>query len=96
MHLELVQSFIKIFFSVLTFSKVLLVTPKYLLLTSVSKRFKQIETKITVGSDFSWTGFLINVMHGHHRGWRNLFQSGGAQVHVKKIIQNFCPLNWQL
>ena len=28
--------------------------------------------------------------------WRNLFQSGGVQVHVKKIYSKFCGLNWQL
>jgi len=29
-------------------------------------------------------------------GWRNLFQSGGAQVHVEKNYSKFCGLNWQL
>jgi len=27
--------------------------------------------------------------------WRNLYQSG-AQVQVKKTIESFCGLNWQL
>jgi len=33
---------------------------------------------------------------GFYHGWRNLFQSGVVQVHVKKTIENFCGFNWQL
>jgi len=29
-------------------------------------------------------------------GWRNIFQSGGTQAHVKKGKEQFCGLNWQL
>ena len=29
-------------------------------------------------------------------GRRNLFQSGGAQVHVKQTIENVCGFNWKL
>jgi len=28
-------------------------------------------------------------------GWWELFQSGGAQMHVKKTIEHFCSFNWQ-
>ena len=31
----------------------------------------------------------------YFHGWRNLFQSGGAQLHMKKTIEKFCGLNWQ-
>ena len=33
---------------------------------------------------------------GTGHGLRNLFQSGGAQVHFKKTIENFRGLNLQL
>jgi len=32
----------------------------------------------------------------YRHGWRNLFQSGGTQVHVKKNYSKSCGLNWQL
>jgi len=34
-------------------------------------------------------------LHSKH-GWRNLFQSGVTQVHVKKTIEKFYGLNRQL
>ena len=33
---------------------------------------------------------------GYRYRWRNLFQSGGEEVHVKKTIEHFCGFNWQL
>jgi len=39
---------------------------------------------------------FIRVSTYQIHGWRNLFQSGRAQVHVKKTIENYFGLNWQL
>jgi len=41
---------------------------------------------------WSW----LPILYAHSYGWRNLFQSEGAQVHVKKAIEKSCGLNWQL
>jgi len=29
-------------------------------------------------------------------GGGTFFKAGGAQMHVKKTIEDFCSLNWQL
>jgi len=49
---------------------------------------------------------VCNRLDDFYQWWRNLFQSGGrvqavaelkiAQVHTKKVIENFCSLNCQL
>jgi len=34
-----------------------------------------------------------NQANARGHGWWNFFQSGGAQVHVQKSVENFCGLN---
>jgi len=35
----------------------------------------------------------LRLISCYEHWWRNLLQSGGAQVHVKKVVENFCNLN---
>jgi len=39
---------------------------------------------------------VMQTAEGGGHGWRKLYQSGAAQVQVKKTTENFCSLNWQL
>jgi len=41
---------------------------------------------ISSGKLLNWSNQQIQVTGNNSHGWRNLFQSGGAQVHVKKKL----------
>jgi len=60
-----------------------------------------VEPRLFLGGSFRvgecWCReWKFGVLWGYPHGWRNLFQSRGAQVHGKQTTENVCGLNWQL
>ena len=56
--------------------------------TVASKKVKDFTRRLLFCSNLYDTSGMIH-------GWRNLFQSGGAQMEIQKIIENFCGFDWQ-
>jgi len=55
------------------------------------------KNKIVAPTDLLPTLYIIHREHlAATMGGGTFFKVGGAQVHAKQTIENFCGLNWQL